>query len=320
MGWFGNLCRAACSCVCATVKTIARTVADGAERVMEGVRNVGHMVSDGWKKFTGQNVAEEADRRWAALDEKSRRRKTEFEKFMAEMTEQVNAEIETINSCREQLNKRAFPRFCDLAANFSNWSVKDIANEKAVVLHRRKCDAVRSRDELMKIDFRNHPVKANLAAVFTLGFATRKLAKESLAAVQEEEKRMEAEFAMLDAEQARHQALLKSLQQVSRIFRAHLEVYDRILDEVDYAVALLKNGRNILSGIGTEGTFDLGFLPERHVLALKAADAATRIAFSMGACRYVSQQDGRLEEVKADMDRNQRDARSSGRVAALLAA
>ena len=310
-GFLKSVYNRAKSVVCGTVKAIGRAVAkvakkvyDGAKYVatktLEGAKKVVHFVNETYKKFTGQDVAEEAERRLAALEERTRQRQSEFKTFMEVNTEEINASLSAINAYRKQLNDELFPRFCSLACNFRNWSVADVGIEKRVAL-KGGCDSVRSREELMRIDFRNHPISANLLAVFTLGFATRKRAKESLNQVKEEEERMRAEFQKLDNEKTRISAVLTSLRQVERQFEGCIEIYSRVLDEVDYAVELLRTGRCILSGEPSSGQFDIEFLPERHLLALKAADEMTRIVFAIGAHRYVNAGSKIMELVEADV-------------------
>lgn len=299
------------SVVCGTVKAIGRAVVKVAEKVYdgakyvakkawEGAKKVGHCVAKAWKGFTGQDVAEEAERRLAALEERTQQRQSEFNAFMEVNAEEINASLAAINACRKKLNDELFPQFCSLAGNFRNWSVADVGLEKRVSL-KGGCDSVRSREELMRIDFRNHPITANLLAVFTLGFATRKLAKESLNQVKEEEARMCAEFKKLDAEKTRISKVLMSLRQIERQFEGCLEIYSRVLDEVDYSVELLRTGRCILSGEPSTGQFDVEFLPERHLLALKAADEMTRIVFAIGAHRYVKADSKIMELVESDV-------------------
>lgn len=293
---FGWLKRA-CSCVWGAVKTVAKKVV---EKTVEVTQKTIHFVNETYKKFTGQDVAEEAERRLAALEEEVRRRQEEFKSFSEVNTKEINASLATINACRQKLNDELFPRFCSLAGNFRNWSVADVGLEECMSF-KGNCFSVRSREELMRIDFRNHPIKANLLAVFTLGFATRKLAKESLNQVKEEEARMKLEYEKLDAEKKRIIAIGMSLKQVERQFEDCLEIYSRILDEVDYSVELLRTGRSILAGEATTGAFDVEFLPEHHLLSLRAADEITRIVFAIGAHKYVNLDSKRMELVDSDV-------------------
>ena len=299
-GWIKSAYNRAKSVVCGTVKSIGRAVAAGAKKIWEGAKKVVHFVGKVYKKFTGQDVAEEAERRLAALEERTRRRNDEFNAFKEENTKAINDVLASINTCRKRLNDELFPQFCSLAGNFRNWSVADVGLEKSICL-KGGCDSVRSREELMRIDFRNHPISANALAIFTLGFATRKRAKESLNQVKEEEARINAEFQKLEAEEARINGILMSLRQVEQQFEDCLEIYSRVLEEVDYSVELLRTGRCILGGDLAGGKFDVEFLPERHLLSLKAADEITRIVFAMGAHRYVNANSKRMELLDADV-------------------
>lgn len=299
-GWL----KKACSCVWGGLKTVAKKVCDGvkkvAEKTWEGVKKVGHCVAKAWKKVSGQDIAEEAERRLAALEERTRQRQEEFKTFSDENSKLINDSLASINACRQKLNDELFPRFCSLAGNFRNWSVADVGLENCVSL-KGGCSSVRSRDELMRIDFRNHPIASNALALFTLGFVTRKRAKESLNQVKEEEERMRLEFQKLDAEKVRISGMLTALKQVERQFEDCLEIYSKVLDEVDYSVELLRTGRSILNGEPMTGMFDVEFLPERHLLSLKAADEITRIVFAIGAHKYVNANSKRMELIDTDV-------------------
>ena len=300
MGFWSSICSSVKSVVCGTVKAIGRAVANVAKKAVEVTQKVVHNVATVWKNFTGQTVAEEAERRLTALENETRRRQSEFNLFMEARAKEINASLSSINACRRKLNEELFPQFCTLAGNFRNWSVADVGIERCVAL-KGGCGPVRSREELMKIDFRNHPIAANALAVLTLGFFTRKRAKESLNQVKEEEVRMKAEFEKLEAEKTRISCVLKALRQVERQFNGCLDIYSRVLDEVEYSVDLLRTGRCILGGEPATGQFDVEFLPERHQLSLKAADEITRIVFAIGARKYVNDKSKRMELVDKDV-------------------
>ena len=314
-GWL----RSACSCVWGAVKAVGRGVAKCAKAVVSGDKKVGAVIYSGWKKFTGQDVAEEAERRLAALEEKTRQRQSEFEARMAELSGKINHAIDEINECRAELNGAVFPRFRMLMDNFRRVPVGCVLNEKHVRV-KVTCDTVRGREELMKIDFVNHPILNNLAAVFTLGFFTRKRAKESLCQVKEEESRMAAEFRKLDNEVVRVSEVLKSIEQVSKYFKSHVSLCNRVLDEVDYSVVMLRTGRAILDGASVDEKFDPEFLPEHHLAALQAAYTAMRIAFAMGARRYVNSDSKTLEIVDEDVKAMSKDQTSCVEIARRFAA
>ena len=101
---------------------------------------------------------------------------------------------------RIELNVRDFRRFEELASNFSTWQVGHSKIEFSRGLEKKELESLKGRQDLFKIDFRNNPISSNLKAIFTLGFWSRKKAKESLLAVQEENHRLEAELKELDAE------------------------------------------------------------------------------------------------------------------------
>lgn len=319
MGFWGSVagfCARVCAKTWGGVKKVAKAVA---KPIVKAAKFVGHCVNKVWKKVSGKEDFEKAEKLLEQLEERTRRRKKEYEECMQEKTKEINSVLARINNCRKQLNEVAFPRFCSLAGNFRNWSVADVGFERKIKL-KGGCDNVRMRSELMKIDFRNHPITSNLLAVVTLGFLTRKRAKESLLEVKAESRRMGQEFRKLENEKVRIDGVIKSLKQVEKYFTGCLEVYDKVLDEVDYSVTMLKTSRNLLVGVESDGQFDVEFLPERHLLALKAADEATRIAFAIGNRKYVTNSEKIFDIDHDDVCATRKNLVSCNKIEELLAA
>lgn len=290
-GWL----KSAASCVWGGLKTACATVRDvgcdlarkGKDMVVSGAKWVGHQVSKGWKSFTGESTAEEAERKYKALEEKVRKKETEFADFALKKECEINAELEKINNARIRLNDELFARYEEIASNFANLEVVSVKGDKLVKAV-RKSIKVKAKAELFKIDFRNHKVKTTLQALGTLGFWTRKRAKQSLKNVEAEEIRLEKDFAALDDEKVRLEGVLSTLRSVSRYLTQTAKTYSRVLDELDYSVMFLRSCRRVVSsGAHLRPVFDVEFLPERQLLTLMCADKATRIIHTMASQQYV---------------------------------
>jgi hypothetical protein len=96
-----------------------------------------------------------------------------------------------------------------------------------------------SKEKLYKIDFNKHPIRNNALAVLTGGFYTRKKAKETLCAVQEEEAKVNTEIAKMDAETKRLETIEIALANVEEYFDSLTDLYERLLVRLDNSVNFL---------------------------------------------------------------------------------
>lgn len=289
--WFAGKC----SAVYGGIKRIAsecwdkavEVVSDACDGIKKGARWVGNQVSKAWKNFSGETIAEQAEKRYAELEATVRKKEAEFSEYAKRMEDSINAELKKINEIRVDLSERCFERYETIASNFANLEVVGIVGDRAVKAKSKKI-ALKAKSSLFKIDFKNHPVKTNLQALLTLGFWTRKRAKESLQNVEAEEIRVQKDFAALDAEKVRLEGVLSSLKSVVRYLTSTTERYERILDELDYSVLFLRSCRRVVSrGAVLRSVFDVEFLPERQLLTLMCADKATRILHKIASQKYV---------------------------------
>jgi len=273
---------------------VAEKVSAGYEAVKAGARWIGHQVNKGYKKFTGQEKAEEAELRYAKLEEKVRKKESDFKDFALKKERQINAEIEKINQSRIELSDGLFSRYESIASHFANLEVVGICGDQAMKA-KRKTIALKAKSSLFKIDFRNHPVKANALAIVTLGFLTRKRADQSLKAVEAEEIRIEQDFAQLEAEKQRLESMLSTLKQISLYLTKTAKTYERILNELDYSVMFLRSTRRVMN-FGTElrSVFDVEFLPEHQLVTLMCADKVTRILHAIASKQYVKAEGERI--------------------------
>ena len=280
---------------------LKKVVSTVGQKVVEGAKWVGHQVSAAYKRFSGESKMEEAERLYAKLQRRVQKKEAEFAEFALDKERRINAELDKINKTRVELSEHLFSRYENIASNFANLEVAGVKGDDIVKVKRRNIK-VRARGELFKIDFRNHPVKANALAIITFGFLTRKRADQSLKAVQAEEMRLEDDFAKMDAEKERLELMLKSLRQISHYLTKTAKTYERILGELDYSVMFLRSCRRVLNfNVSLRSRFDVEFLPEHQFLTLMCADKATRILHSMASRQYVKTDGKRLVVVGEDL-------------------
>jgi hypothetical protein len=229
-----------------------------------------------------------------------------YQTFVEKTTSEIDSEVSFINEAKRSLNNEHFSRFVRISSRIASWEV--IIKELPDRFHYEslQTDDIKARDELFLIDFDKNPVKSNLIAVFTLGFWSRKKATETLDKVKEQEKVFELESTKLETEKTRLTAVLASLKNVSLYFRELTKVYEGVLDELEYTVAMVANATQLVNPTFKDHKVDCYLFPNEHLLCLMAADKMTRILFEMTTLRYVSQEGELIEgdkkalEVKVD--------------------
>ena len=159
------------------VKSCCSKIKHGVEKALnvgeKVVKTAGRYIAKGWKKFTGEETAEKAKELYAKIEATFNRKRREYEQKFDEAADLINAQVEKINGMRDELGDHLFRRFEKVASNFANWVVDNV-NWDGMAKGVLPAHAIRSRSELLKIDFAKHPIKENAKAILTLGFVTRK--------------------------------------------------------------------------------------------------------------------------------------------------
>ena len=215
----------------------------GAKKVVSGVKKVGSAIKQGatnmWNKFSGKDTFKEAEELYDRISEKYNKRRRKFDEDMEALTNSIENHVDRINKSKEKIKTDLFVRMATNMERIHDISVsKDFTIEayKEAVL---SFDSIRTKDQLYKIDFNKHKFKTSIQAIFTLGFYTRKKAKETLYAVQEEEAKINTEIAKMDAETKKLEAIDKSLENVDFYFESLINTYEKLLVRLDNNVNYL---------------------------------------------------------------------------------
>jgi hypothetical protein len=232
MGWFGGLV----SRVGGAIKSAASKVV---EKTKEAYNSVKEKVTNTWGKFTGKETFEEAERLYEKISSRYNQKRTEFDNEVNRITNSIENHVNAINTYKSRIKTELF---VEMAKNLEK--IRGIEFSKDFKLDEFKnkdlsFDSIRSKTDLYKIDFNKNKFKTTVQAVFTLGFFTRKKAKETLYAVQEEEYKVNAEIAKMDAELVKLKAIETSLKNVEYYFSSLIEIYEQLLVRLDNSVNYL---------------------------------------------------------------------------------
>lgn len=191
------------------------------------------------KKFTGQATFEEADKLYEEVKERYNRHKANYDQQVQKLTKEIDDNIQQINESKVTIKTKLFPEFADKIKLLKDTNISDNFIKEFSDIKITKIDSIKSRDFLFKIDFNEHPIKSNFQAIFTLGFYTRKKAKESLSAVQEEEARVNEEIQKMNTQLSKMNVIKTSLIQINHYFKSLIEIYEAMLLRMDNSVNFL---------------------------------------------------------------------------------
>lgn len=232
MGWFGGFFRRCANAVKRCASKIVETGKTVVKKVKEGVTNV-------WNKFTGKETFDRAEKLYEQITERYNKRRKQFETDIDNYTKKIETHVEIINRSKARIKRELFPEMAKKLEKIKDISVSEDFSVEEYMAAVLNIDSVRSKSELYKIDFNKHKFKTTVQAILTLGFYTRKKAKETLYAVQEEEKKIDHEIAKMDAETIKIKAIEQSLDNVEIYFTSLIGLYENLLIRLDNSVNFL---------------------------------------------------------------------------------
>ena len=199
MGFFGVLRRAAEK----VVDGIGSAIEKGAELIERGANKVKAATTNVWNKFTGKDKFEKAKQLYEDISRKYNEKQTQFQAELDKYIAKIEAHINVINSSKERIKTDLFVQMAKKMANIKDINISEKFTVEEFLPNEVSFDSIRTKSQLFKIDFDKHKFKTTFQAIYTLGFYTRKKAKETLLNVEEEQKKLETEMKKMDAELVR---------------------------------------------------------------------------------------------------------------------
>jgi len=269
-------------------KEIVEKVVDKVKEVTKPIREA---VTGVWNKFTGKDKFEEAERLYSEITSRYSSKKSWFESECEKYTSSIDNRVNNINDAKRIIKTELFVQ---MAKNMGE--IKDVTVNSAFKLEEftetdYKFDSVRSKNQLYLIDFNKHRFKTTVQAVLTLGFYTRKKAKETLVAVQEEEIKVNAEIAKMETEIQRLKAIDMSLANVEKYFADLIEIYKQLLVRLENNVKYLQLRCLAFAYKIIQSEMSVRRLPVARVKEIEAVVTASMILKSMVEKQIVSIED-----------------------------
>jgi hypothetical protein len=261
-----------------------------------------------YRKFTGKDKFEEAEARYEALKKRFVKQLEKYERETDELIDELNVHVEAINGYKVQIKTELFPSYADKMSLIKGVNISKKFPLEEFMQGETDFHDVRDREDLFSIDFTEHPIVAHLKCWFTMGIWSRKLAKETLYKVQEEEKRVEEEFARMEAEIEKLRLIKISLMQIEGYYKDLIILYQQMLTRLDNSVNFLYTQNIKLAGAIGRRKLDGRTLPIVQQTEIKCINKASIIMKKMvDTCVTVDASTTSIEEYKRKMGRGTKE-------------
>ena len=232
MGIFGGFFRKVGSAIASGAKKVGSAIASGAKAIANGVKKVAARVS-------GKDKFEEAQRLYDEISKRYNEKREHFQKEIERITALIEEHVKSINDSKRMIKRELFPAMANKISKIKDIRISDEYSVEEYIESVLNVDSIRSREQLFTIDFNAHKVKTTFQAIFTLGFYTRKKAKETLYNVKEEEAKINSEISRMDSELNKINIIDKSIKQVADMFTSVIEMYNNLLIRLDSSINYL---------------------------------------------------------------------------------
>ncbi len=232
MGIFGGFIRKVGSAIASGVKKVGSAIASGAKAAANGVKKVAARIS-------GKDKFEEAERLYDEISKRYNEKRENFQKEIERITSLIEEHVKSINDSKRMIKRELFPAMANKISKIKDIRISDEYSVEEYIESVLNVDTIRSREQLFTIDFNAHKVKTTFQAIFTLGFYTRKKAKETLYNVKEEEAKINSEISRMDSEINKIYIIEKSIKQVADMFTSVIEMYNNLLIRLDSSINYL---------------------------------------------------------------------------------
>ena len=132
--------------------------------------------------------------------------------------------------------------------------------------------------------------------MLTLGFFSRKKAKESLQQVKDEAKRIDEDIAKMDAHLAKIDQIISSINNVAEYFDGLIISYAKLLDRFEYGINTQRIAQLSASPELFSSKLDFRLLPVAHIEEFQALFNLSVVLKQMSRMAYLSQAGEIVEE------------------------
>ncbi|MDK2063113.1 hypothetical protein PT520_11360 [Aliarcobacter butzleri] len=268
---------------------------DTKDYMVDKIEDTSDYISDkGSKVFnavTGKATFLEAEKLYKKIEEEYTRKNNEYKKKIFDIGKEIEEKVSNINYHKEDIYLNHFERFKNLGDKLHNVSINgkhflEYFDDSIIRINNQ--NGIRSKREIYKIDFNNLKFTEIAFGILTLGFYTRKKAKETLLEVRAEEIRVKADIEKMNSNIVKAQDILNSVSNVSEYFTELIKNYSKILDRFEYGIKS-QIQKNILKGSKLDnGKLNFKMMPIVHIQEFQALFNLSIVLYQMSSLGYLS--------------------------------
>jgi len=286
-GWISRAWNAAVD----VVKSVAETVVNAVKDPIGTVTKV-------WNGITGKDTFDEAEALMKEIQDRYDKAKFDYEKEIQIILPQLESKINTINYHKIDIFENHFERFKKVANRLHNINIEGrnfLEYFDDSITEIKVQNGVKSKSELYQIDFNNLGLKDIAFGILTLGFFTRKKAKQTLIKVQEEEKRIDEEIEKMKSQIEKLQVVLKSIDNVVEYFVILIQNYSKLLDRFSYGISSQILKATLNNQKLDNGQLNFKLIPIVHIEEFQALFNLSIVLKQMATMGYLNQ-DGEIND------------------------
>lgn len=271
----------------------------GTEDFVEGATET---AKQAFENLTAESCFKEAKYKYYALENENEKMCKELSAVRDALNGRIDDAVSRINSDK-QIVKESFERFIAVASSIADWKIATYDSFDTFVSTTVKPAPIQTKRQVFSdVDFDSEPIWNSFKGVITLGFLTESQVKDAEVTIANHRKAAKAKWADDKEDNNQLERVAESLEFVRESFDTFLAFYGSMIDELKYAVTLLKRTQGLLDPFyfDEDGRINLYFMPRRHVLALMACDKLSRVLCEMAKRCYVVQNAGKTEAVEQD--------------------
>jgi len=211
---------------------VKSTVSSAVDKVKETKSKV-------WNAFTGKHYTDEAEAIHDEINERYDKARANYQEAVQQISQEIQEKVSKINLNKKEIYEKQFERFKSIANRIHNVTVKGLPFEDffdGSIYELNKNQELRSKEDLILIDFDQMGFLETAGMILTLGFFSRKKAKESLERVKQERERVFEEIEKMKAQQTKLEVVSESIDNVVTYFEQLIKSYSSLLDRFEFGI------------------------------------------------------------------------------------
>jgi hypothetical protein len=261
------------------------------EEMKNKIQDFGKSLVKAWDTFTATTAFKETKAYYeSVISDRKRQQRSANDKINV-LNKKIMKDLDLINTCRRK-SKQQFSRFEKVSAAIAEWEiheyvVRDFFDPVSITIP----PALTRSRVFEKCDFDDDPFSTNIKAFLTAGWWTEAKMKEARTVIDGMVKAQSEEFMKASAEIGRWNRVHESLDLIANSFADFVAFYEELIDELEYAISLLRISRyrmDLECFSDSADRINLYFLPDRHLKCLMACDKMSRILCEMSKRKYLS--------------------------------